>query len=298
VFGNRYTIASTGYISGYRVYTVTGNRYILMAISDPLNNPITTELATFTAGNTGWLSFTMAPMFVVPDQIFDLVGIVAEPDPTPTTSSLNYTYIKPQNDATPNAGECVQSAKSVDVLRFHYTDADAGDNQAFLNTIEAGDIIERGLVRWAVQSVNPDISHIEFGVSPAQQSGGTGVQVFSFETVEPTPITYGADVGYWTGTTQGLFGADISYGDIVPDSNAYGTDILVQPALVSDDWDFLARTDIGGTASSGRIMAIDTLMTDAIATLPQNENQPVTAGEVRTVMSVLVFVLRALNGRW
>jgi hypothetical protein len=237
-------------------------------------------------------------MFVVTDQMFDLVGIVAEPDPTPTITQLNYTYLKPQNDVDPLPGECVHSAKTVDVMRFHYTDADAGDNQAFLNTMGPGDIIERGVVRWAIQSITPDTNHISFGVSPAQQSGGIGVQVFTFETVEPTPITYGVDVGYWTGTTQGLFGADISYGDIVPDSNAYGTDILVQPALVSDDWDFLARTDIGGTASSGRIMAIDTMMTDAIATLPQNENQPVTSGEVKTVMSVLVFVLRALNGRW
>ena len=54
-----------------------------------------------------------------------------------------------------------------------------------------------------------------------------------------TPITYGIDTNYWQSNVggQGLRIIDGAYEDIVPDDNAYGTDIEVQYMSISPDWD-------------------------------------------------------------
>ncbi len=78
------------------------------------------------------------------------------------------------------------------------------------------------------------------------------MQEFKFETVTPTPVTYMKDLDYWTTssypTTQGLFGT--TYSDAVADDSAYGVDIQVQVAEVSDQWDIMSAPSSGGTGTN------------------------------------------------
>jgi hypothetical protein len=119
-------------------------------------------------------------------------------------------------------------------------------------------------------------------VSPGAVGSPIGVQNFDFNTTTPTPITYGLDAGYWATspypTTQGLLGIDTDYGSITPDTTAYGTDIEVQNATISPDWDVVAVTGGGGGGGSAirTLDATETAWVVASATL-------LDVGEVMTV---------------
>lgn len=253
VFGNRYTLSSTGYIQGYRVYVVSGNHYTVYSVKDPLGIPVQEALADFTATTTGWRDFAVTPVFLTGSTQFDLVAVVNEPDPTPTINTYSFDYKTPQNASGPASGEIQHSRGQSDVMSISYTDDGGGDRTAFLQGLSVGDIIEGAGQRWSIQSSGDQGTYISFGVNPALTGAPTGVQDFNFETVTPTPITYAYDVDWWLTSgynAQGLLGIDTAYTDITPSDNVYGTDLLVQYASVSDDWDYLASSEMGAGASS------------------------------------------------
>ena len=280
-FGNRYPINSTGYISGYRVYIVTGNHYNIYTVVDPLGIPIINQLSDFTATTTGWVSLALTPIFVGGSVVVDLVAVVNEPAPTPVTVVAEYIYSAPQNASPPANGEIIQGRSTPDVMRISYTDNDAIDRTALIQGLSIGDIIiAANGGQWTVQGNTDAGSYAFINVSPASV-GGTGTQDFTFETVAPTPITYAHDLNYWSASSfpavEGLLGVDTAYGDIVPNDNAYGVDILVQYASVSDHWDFLAYTDAAGGGDAGRMTPEERVWVSASA-MPIEYSETMTAG--------------------
>jgi hypothetical protein len=256
IFGNRYTFGVSGYLNGYRIYTISGNRYTVASIDDPTGIPKYIPLVNFTATQTGWTEFAIDPKVILAGSLFDLIALVAEPDPTPTEFTGDWNYLKPNNSATPLAGQIVHASKELTLLKIHYTDDAAGDRSVALKALSNGDVIEDDSgFRWSIQDNTDNTTYATFTVAPAQQSGAIGVREFTFETVTATPITRMYDLGYWDtnphehGLVRGLYIEDGLYEDIVPNASAYGTDILVQDAEASPDWDLVSTSSVVGSTS-------------------------------------------------
>lgn len=263
IFGQRYTTPPDLFykITQYRVYTITGNTYRVFSVADPESSPIVNELIVFTADNTGWQTLNIPEALLLPNSKFDLVATVSEPDPTPTTFVGNWDYDTPNNTGTPGSGVIIHANQASDQFRINKTDSDAVDRSADLATLEVGDVIDWGNdgTRWAIQSIQDNGTWYNFGVAPSVQESPDGVHEFTFETVTATPITRMEDPNYWGlnpptggGDVEGLYIADGDWENIVPDTNAYGTDILIQQVEQSEDWDiFGAPGGAGGGGEGG-----------------------------------------------
>lgn len=261
--GIRVSAQNDGFLKGYRIDVIAGERYQVYSVLDPLGVKQVTELASFEADTTGWKSLGLSPVLVNSGTVFDIVVIISEPDASLSTWVGDWNYLIPTNEATPAAGQMIHANKGSDTIRVSKTDNNSGDRSAELLALTNGDIIEGAGVRWVIQSVSDDGTYVTFGVSP-QTQGTPGVNTFSFETVAATPLSYGVDTDYWLGNpaAEGLFIADGSYDDIVPNDNAYGVDLLIQDAYISPDWDVVAISGesggAGGTPSGLQNVVEDT----------------------------------------
>lgn len=248
VFGNRYTWQVGGFLTGYRVYTIAGNDYTLYSVSDPEGAAELTTLGSFTASTTGWQQFGLNQTVISAGTTFDLIAVVAEPDPVPNTFVGNWDYTKPNNEDIPASGQIQHANRLASVLKVHKTDFGGAPRDTDLSTLDIGDVIDLDGSRWAIQSITDSGAHYDFGVAPAVQSPLIGVQEFKFETVTASPVTYMKDLDYWPTSSypqvRGLFGN--TYTAATLDDSAYGVDLQVQVADVSDQWDIMSAPGNGG----------------------------------------------------
>ena len=241
VHGQKYTFAKAGYLISYRAYTVTGNVY---SIFFQFNGGALNELATFTADVTGWTTFPLSGHIFGVGTVIELVSVVQEPDPTPTTFNGNWNYVTPNNETVPLAGEISQSTRLISELWVSKTDNDAGDRGAALLALIPGDIIDGVGVKWSIQSVVDAGTYVAYQVAPAVQGSPAGVSEFKFETTTPTPITHLANLDWWLTqppniAVKGLF-STTGLANVVENDTAYGIDLEVQDASVSTHWDVVA----------------------------------------------------------
>ena len=256
IFGNRYTNPDEPlYITGYRVNVVSGNFYSIVTVSDPLGAKILNELAQFTSDRTGWVTLSIEPVPIPTGDIFDLFCVVREPDPTPVIVTAPYNYLTPQNAVDPIAGEIQHGRSQMDQMRISYTDDNTVDRTALIQGLSIGDQISDGIIDWAVQSNSDQGTFAIIGVTPATVSTA-GAKNFDFQTVTPTPIAIPSDPAYWATSPfpfiQGLVGVDVAYDDITTNTNAYGIDILGQPAYIPDpsEWHLKIIASGGSDSSS------------------------------------------------
>lgn len=262
VFGTRYTTPADLFyqIQKYRIFVVTGNVYQIFTVEDPGGAGIISSAGAFTADTTGWVEFAASGIIVGNGLAFDIIAVVQEPDPTPTTFTGNWNYLTPNNVTIPASGQIQHANQATSEFRIHKTDNDGGDRSTDLAGLAVGDIIDwgGGGTRWAIQSIQDQGTWYNFGVAPASQEAPDGVRNLTFETVTATPITRLEDVNYWglnpapNGTVEGLYVEDDGYDNIVANTNAYGVDVFFQQYQQSEDWDILATSAAsatgGGTA--------------------------------------------------
>ena len=255
ICGQRITSGiSGGFVSGYRVNVVAGYKYVIYIVRDPLTVPKPKLVEVFEANKSGWVEVNISPVILPAGTVFDVLAYIAEPDPSPTTFQGDWNYTTPNNNAAPIAGEVVHANNQADLLSVNKTDSNTGDRSAELATLTVGDIIDGAGQRWSIQSIQDQGTYYDFAVAPAQQGEPDGVQVFKFETTSPVTITYAQDVDFWllNSNVQGLFIADGSYFDIIPDESQYILDVQIQNATVSEDWDLLSYSGGGaGGATAG-----------------------------------------------
>ncbi|GAG52095.1 unnamed protein product, partial [marine sediment metagenome] len=208
-------------------------------------NPIVTQVASFDGPiSAEWIEIAVSPLLVASGAVFDLSTVVNEPPASPTQWNGNWNYTTPNNDTVPIAGAANQSNKTLGVVNFNAEDADAGDKTVGLDAVAVGDTIAGAGRTWTVQSIAVNAGVYSFGVSPALQ-GTAGLDNFVFSVIVPTPIEYAVDVDYNADPSniKGLFIVDGAYENITPDDNQYGVDILVQEAVISDQWEIVAVSE-------------------------------------------------------
>ncbi|RLD53384.1 MAG: hypothetical protein DRI97_13605, partial [Bacteroidetes bacterium] len=247
-FGNRYTIQQTGYIVGYRIWTVAGNHYRIFTVKDPLGVSETTEVQSFTAATGGWLEFGLGSVIVLAGSIFDMVAVMSEPSPTPTTFEYDWDYQTPQNAGIVGSGEIEHPRGESATMVIHEEDDTGTSRKTDLDNLTVGDTITGSGVTWSIQQISYAAPRYTVTVAPATVGNNEGVSTFVFETVTATPLTFGREADAWLGnaSVSGLFIVDGEYKNIVPDDDAYGTDIKVQAATISPDWDILASSSSAG----------------------------------------------------
>lgn len=87
-------------------------------------------------------------------------------------------------------------------------------------------------------------------------SSGVEIDVVATITeVGPVSIPYGREDDYYLTSTvaKGLFSTNAA---VVVDDNAYGIDLVIQPATISPDWDLVARSGGSSTGGGGTGQAI------------------------------------------
>lgn len=250
IVGQRYTTTTPVYLSEFSLETVEGGYYRIFSVADPETNPVINELLSFTSVTTGRRELAVDEILIKANSKFDIVSISAEPNATPTTWTGDWDYKTPNNDNTPGQGIINHANKNIGVLKINKWDSSVADRSAELGALGIGDTIEGAGMSWVIQSTNLNGNVYEFGISPSTQ-GNDGLATFTFGTVSATPIPYSRDDDYYDGhpNIQGLFGADLPYSSIVPDSNAYGIDIKVQDVVVSNHW--FIQSGPGGSAGGG-----------------------------------------------
>jgi len=254
IFGTRYRITSAQSVKTYRIYTIAGNFYQPYLVLDSTGTPVIQEFPSFEAPSTGWQEFNTLETIIPINSEFDVVVLVREPDPTPTVSSHSYDYTTPNNFTVPSVGEITHATKDIPSLHINKTAQSSDDATATLTALTIGDIIEVGSRRWAIQNIIDNVTYMTFQVSPESLAFSTGIQTFNFETVTATPITTAIDTNYYSADldTDGLFIADGRWSSIVPNNNAYGVDLKLQPVTVSSDWNIMTYpSGTGGVASGG-----------------------------------------------
>ena len=236
-FGNRYTFGVSGYLTGWRIDTVAGNAYRVFSVI----NGVVREALTFEATGSGWQEFNLDAAIIMAGTVLDVVAVVSEPDPTPTTWTGNWNYATPNNEGVPVSGQVSHADKAKDSLRFHKIEDDGGNSGADLLALSVGDLINGPGISWSVQNVADMGDWVDITVAPQTQGTPDGLSAFEFETVTATPITVPVDAGYW-GTSpyaaQGFEGQ--TYSTSVFTDDAFGIDLEVQNATVPVDWDVLA----------------------------------------------------------
>ena len=251
ITGMRYTgtVGRVFNITGFRVNTVLGNKYVISTIDDPLGVPVVTQVADFTATTTGWLNLPIDETFIVNDAVMDIVAIIAEPDGTPETTTGVWDYETPQNIGTPGVGEISHGRSAPDTMRIHKTPISGA---ADVSVLTPGDIITHATsgLEWSIQSTTDSGAYMTFVVAPAQTASAGNGETFEFDTVSATPITYVDDFEYWaaTPTIQGIYGADIPYLDIVPTSSQHNIDLYVGEVTLSSDWEIKSVSGSGASS--------------------------------------------------
>lgn len=236
-----YTFSESRFVNGWRANTKAGQTYRAYLVQDPNGAAIVNPLQTWVASTDGWIEFSVSPAIAGVGVQFQLALVMQEPSPTPATWTASYLYSTPNNPAIPAAGECSQSTKLLDSLRFNKHDYVGTDRGAELGALSPGDIIVGpGGLRWSIQVTTDNTTWMDFTVAPAQQDTGTGVQTFTFETVTATAISYIEDVGYFASDPAVTGQIRIDGGAPVSTQNAYNIDLLTQGVYDSPDWDTVA----------------------------------------------------------
>jgi len=246
-YGQRYTSAVNGYITGVRIWiddivdTIT---YSVWIVEDPEGIQELSLLQAETSyDTTGWHKLNIGTQLFAEGKTFDIV-VQKSNHQSETTGTEPWDYLLPNNPTVPLAGQVTHANKELNHLSISNLDANAVDQSTALSAMQPGDKISAAGVEWTIQSSEDNTTYWTFEVTPpVQGSAGTAVD-FKFTTYQAFPINYVniADHYLAIDTVQGFY-SSTGYESAILDEDMYGVDIQVQAAYISDDWDFMAYTD-------------------------------------------------------
>lgn len=244
ISGQRYTWGINGFITNVRIWvqTVSANlEYLLGTVRDPGGDDELLSLEAFSPTATGWYNFPFPHRLITSGTVLD-IGSVKRDRSSSSTFNGNWNYLTPTNATVPTAGQITHANKLDNVLRVHKTDNDTNDQSTNLATLDPGDEITAGGLTWTIISITDNTTYLSIEVRPITQLSSDGVKNFVYTVYGTASISYVYIASHYSGNPNvgGIY-FDSGYDpSITPDDTAYGVDIEVQEAVLSDDWDFLA----------------------------------------------------------
>jgi len=127
-------------------------------------------------------------------------------------------------------------------MLINHIDNDVVDQQVLLEGLGAGDTIEADGLTWTIVAVvQQATNHVEFQVTPETRIGA-GLFTFTFSVIVDglCPSVNITDHFLGNASVQGIKALD-TISSIVLDNDAYGVDIFIQEADVSDEWELVSR---------------------------------------------------------
>lgn len=242
--GQRYILDESAFLLALRMdwAEITPTvQHTLWVMVDPLGAPSSSKIAgPFVPDATGWVTFPQGAILVRPGLAFD-VFMVSNSIDTPSSWSGEWDYKRLNGDPLPRE-IWHQAAGGGAEMRINHIDRNDDNWSTQLEALHVGDKIAGGGGDWEIISTDHQIDHVRFGVTPAYRVVD-GIYIFQFTSYAPQPIAYNrADDHFLSDPAVQGFYSETGYDNIVFDNHAYGVDIEMQEAAVSDDWDLVAQS--------------------------------------------------------
>ena len=251
IVGQRITPAGSGYILAAEYYipaSTIGFSCELWFVVNPATAPefiVIVPEFIITAGTAGSFIQVGLGNIVVPAGItFDIVAMF-KPVTGATTFTYDWDYVR--NNGTPGSGEAFHhSGGGSDELVFHEDDDGGTDRSSDLNNIGAGSTIKMLTDNfvWEVLSVSKAGNIYTFIVDPPNRASA-GMSGFEFTYVGQLPVPYYVSAGHYSTITNikgflSTSGYDPISSPPTLNDDAYGINLLIQDAYISDKWDTVA----------------------------------------------------------
>ena len=246
--GARYRVVNDGFAYRVRYWIpddVIDHKIEIWMVNDPLGIPdphvIVPEFIVGPEDVEGWREYPIGNTFVLANTVHDLVMIVRGVTGESSFSGV-WDYKRKNGSPSASDGEIWhQSGGGGREMRVSNEDDDGTNRRTELELMKPGDEISGGGINWTIISTDyTNGGHVRYEVQPASRAS-ENKYTFQFTYFGAAPIQYDIDQNFYQGIAEvsGLY-SETSYPDAVENDNAYGVDLLVQPAQVSPDWDFLS----------------------------------------------------------
>jgi hypothetical protein len=149
--------------------------------------PFTISQTTASGGDDAAGGQASGTIFARHQHYYILLTNVVPPD---TFFQGNWNYL--DAGGTPNVGEARHSGNSR-TISISYTDDDAGDRQAEIDSLFAGARIEINGFVWTITAAVPDVGFSALTVTPTVKAPPFGVGEFTFQTLA-TPTAIDLDI--------------------------------------------------------------------------------------------------------
>ncbi len=258
VSGQTYTFSQSGWIKELKIYAteLTGNtnyRIIIANVTDPesivtsiIDDPLLTEDA--------WRVVSFLNSLILPGTKLS-ISIDALNSGADTNISGGWQYNGPtQPPAAPPVSNWTQDNQRTS-FRIDKTDLDLTDRgtelegvipETLISVVETANV--GNTVTYRVTSVTDSGAFMTYGVVLQDETGDIGVGTVCTLDIDipiALPTEYAEETlvwgtpPSWASTVEGFLLFD-GVDQVVPTTNAYGVDILFEPAEISTDWDIVS----------------------------------------------------------
>ena len=249
ITGNRFHIFQPLRIRGYRWYCpdASGNFTFEVWSADTAGN-VQQLIGPTTPTAVGWIEIPYNFIAVQGLEIDLMVGVRSVTQPN---SFASLWQIKNGN-SNPGEGEAYFRNNATEI-RVHNTDKNDVDQAANLALIEVGGTMEFSGSIWTITNITTTGSGASgrhnFFITPNQGRPSENETIITWTWGSSDPVPYAVLNNWWAGEDNADGFEDDEYPPAGINDNFYGTDILADLLVASDDWDFMAYTfeaDPGG----------------------------------------------------
>jgi hypothetical protein len=258
--GQTYVFSQDGWIKELRIWvtelsTTVNYRIIIVNSTDPAA-PITQIIEEPVLTEDGWKIIALLNTIITAGTVLT-ISVDALNSGADTNISGGWRYNGPTQTGAPPFQNWSHDNQRTS-FRIDKFDLDGSDRGSELEGVIQNSTISLvqtdntgNVTTYQVRTVIDQGTYMEYGVTLQTETGG-GPAVGSVTTVDfaipiALPTEYAEEVGgfsaipSWASSVEAsLFFDGVNQG--VPTTNAYGTDILFEPAQVSEDWDIVSYT--------------------------------------------------------
>jgi hypothetical protein len=257
--GQIYTFSQDGWIKELKVYApeVTADthyRVVVVDLTDP-DSPVTTVIDNPRVVEDEWSVVAFFDAVVKAGNVLG-ISLNALNSSASTNIAGDWRYSGPSQTGAPPLREWTQDNQRTS-FRISKEDFSGANRSAELESVTIDSIISveqvtnaANTVKYIVTEVKDDITFMSYSVTLQSETGIIGtatICTIDIDVPVPLPTEYAEETSVWgappswASAVAGFlyFGGAVQ---AVPITNAYGVDILFEPASVSEDWDIVSST--------------------------------------------------------